>query len=166
MQPMQIETPKAFRRMAQLANKQELMIHASDLEGVDFSSAKSFPYVVQFKLKNGWAIYQYYVDQDGCFPLTAEAALLHTVGPTGLPFFLDWTHEAMSWFVAVDMREQPLMMSKGTVEKFAMDTLETLKGQPMPPKDAQNRFKHMMRLKRAEHRQHMSQYPIGAGEPR
>ena len=165
MQPTTVQPPSEFKRL-RIFDKEEFIIRPGDISSQDFHTLARPPFLVRYKLQKGWAIFQYYVDQEGLFPITAESALLHVVGPTQLPFFLDWTMEAISWFIAVDFNERPMMMSKVHLDKIASDCMEGIKAQPMPPEQSVARFQNMLRLRRSKHREHMSQYPVGVGVPR
>lgn len=165
MQVLTTQAPDEFRRLG-IFDKAEYLIRPGDLSEQEFHTFISTPYLVRYRMKDGWGIFQYYIERDGLFPFSTEHALVHVFGPTQLEFFLDWTMEAVSWFVALGLKERPMMMSREHLDKFAKEGVEAVRAQPAPPASSVKRFQHMMRLRRAQHREHMSQYPVGAGHPR
>jgi len=132
-----------------LFNKDEYLIR--DLTAKDFHVLTTLPFLVRYKLQKRWGIFQFYAEQDIPFPLTAEQALLRSVGPTQLPFYLDWTMEASSWFLAISFEERPVMMAKQYLDKFAANGLRLLLDEPMPLPQVIRRHRALAALRKRQH---------------
>ena len=157
---MEKPTPELFRRIQVFeGNKDEYTIKPGEVKERDFHVTADPPYLMKYRFKEKWGIFQLYVVDNMLFPLTSESVLVRVVGPSMMRFYLDWTVEADSWFMAVDFSENPILMTKDRLDQYARWMMEGMKKEPMPPAEMtrqhQNTLMQMQRLWNVERRRKM-----------
>jgi hypothetical protein len=157
---------EGFNRIFSLANKEDLVIKPGEVRERDFAQTEDGRFYVKYRYRDTWAIFQYYVAMDYPFPMTSEIALARSIGPTGHRFFLDWTMEAESWFLAVDFSERPLEMTKAIIERIATNGLMVLNGEPLPPAEFIRQHTGMMMMRRRTHKAKLRSQIKKTGRPR
>ncbi|MBU2527565.1 MAG: hypothetical protein KKC03_13290 [Bacteroidetes bacterium] len=133
MKPTNKKAPTFYNRLPIFGeNIDDFVIHGG-VVGQDFFQTEMGSYWVKYRYKKTWAIFQFYVSDKSVFPITSEPDLCRVIGPSSLPFFLDWTAEADSWFLAVNFGQDAMMMTKPNIDRTATRGLEALTTGMMPP---------------------------------
>lgn len=114
-------TQKMSHRLAKMPEFQENWSSIDVWEGDKFHAQRSGSFACKYTMKQEWAIFQFY----GLFPPRSEPKIAEVAESVGENFFLDWTFEAQSWFLAVDCRTMP-SVAKSFQDNIAATTMQSL----------------------------------------